>query len=475
MTPDQQALVVKAITDLRIIVLASSEDGDLGILNDVLEAAGIQKGFINYRDGSATGYSPEGHSALSDLARSYRLQHAGRSQRASNATLVQLLAAAVATRWRDDPGRTPTSRDFDAMDAAVDEWFGSLTQTYLHAVPCIISSYHAPPFKIGPVHFYAWQDFPTERFGVAREDFWEPKELASENLKLGGVHFGSLVKMATERFARWVAVVEINGRAQKESREAADLAVDIALGVLQIAAPGLHIRNISRATAAAPAIWRADVTSNGSWPTQAVSNFEPARLIDPLLFADVITKKIAEPLEMMGQLLDDYLGTASNLPRLTESWCNGVYWFHRALAEDLDTVAVFMLETAIEVLLRAEDMARSKSRIKASFETFFNLAGSDIFPGHTLTVDQFILNVTTARSRVAHGTWPTLQYDLPGYKKQKPLERATLEGVALQLFIVFAAWLAEYGKAGETGDETDAFLIWIKSHSAGAASQAPTA
>ena len=58
---------------------------------------------------------------------------------------------------------------------------------------------------------------------------------------------------------------------------------------------------------------------------------------------------------MMGRRLSAYLEATSVVPDLDEAWCNVMYWFHEAMAECLDTVAVAKLETSIEVLFRAED------------------------------------------------------------------------------------------------------------------------
>ncbi len=168
------------------------------------------------------------------------------------------------------------------------------------------------------------------------------------------------------------------------------------------------------------------------------------------------------PPQMKEDRLEEYLGASSNFPLLVESWANAAYWFNQAVAETLDTVAVFKLETTIEVLFRSEDMAGSKSRLRESFEAFFGLKGAQQYPGSALTVDQFILNITTARSRVAHGTWPTINTDLPGYRKQKPIDRRELEMIAGQLLVRFAHFLELYGAARETSDSMDTFFGWIK-------------
>lgn len=463
MTPQQKALTLKAIADLRTISLLSPEPHDGGSLSEALDAGGIRNAFIDFGGSSATGFSAEGLAALAALAKSYRPEGSRRSQQASSATLAQFLSAAIANSWKDRDNRIPEDADFDVLDTAVLSWFTTLAQTNLHAVPCILLAYAAPPFMIGPVHFYHWHDFPVQQFGMTREQFWPTAGEGASDRGIGGSHFSRLVEMARERDARWVAVVEVSGRAEKESIATADIAVDIALGALQIAAPGLNIRNITRATALIPVLRRTDVSASGSQPRQSVSNHSPALAISPELVADVIANVVGESLDVMGKRLAEYLGSTSTLPRLNEAWCNATYWFHRALVETLDTVAVVKFETAIEVLFKAEDMSGSKSRIKSSFDSLFGLVGSDLFPETSLTVDQFILNITTARSRVVHGTWPTINTDLPGYKRQEPVSRAAVEMVASRLLFHVAHHIDGYVKAGETADDTDSLLIWVKS------------
>lgn len=468
MTPQQKELTIKAFADLRTISLVTSEPHDSRTLSDAMDEGGIKSGFIDLATTTAAGFSAEGLASLSALARTYRAD-GRRSQQASNATLAQFLSASIVKLWRNRSGGAPEDTDFDALDTAVGGWFAALSQRSLHAVPCALPPYPTAPFSIGPVHFYNWHDFPSEQFGVSKEEFMQGE--GEGGWDFGGPHFRHLVAMARDRQASWVAVIELSELAQKEAIATADLAVDIALGALQIAAPGLNIRNVARATAPMPIRSRTDVWASGGMPHQSFSNLSPALTITPEFFQHVIANEVAQLLDVMGERLAGYLGAASPLPVLNEAWCNAAYWFHEAIAETLDTVAVLKLETAIEVLFRAEDMSGSKSRIKQSLNALFGLTSSDLFPGSSLTVDQFILNITTARSRIAHGTWPTISTDLPGYRHQQPVSRVALEIVAGKLLIEMAVLIGFYEAAGETADDTDAVLQWAKAQRLAAAAQ----
>jgi hypothetical protein len=59
------------------------------------------------------------------------------------------------------------------------------------------------------------------------------------------------------------------------------------------------------------------------------------------------------------------------LPLLEQAWCDAAYWLHEALAEQIDAIAIAKLETALEVLLRAENNSGSNQRLLAILKTFF--------------------------------------------------------------------------------------------------------
>jgi hypothetical protein len=182
----------------------------------------------------------------------------------------------------------------------------------------------------------------------------------------------------------------------------------------------------------------------------------------------------------MGRRLNGFLDDSSAVPDLDEAWCNAAYWYHEALAETLDTVAVAKLETAIEVLFRAESMSGSKRRLQDSFDVFFGLSPKDkVAPASTVTVEQFVEAITTARSRVLHGTWPTLQFDLPANKSSQTVSYGEVEKLTRTLLLCSSVQLDAYIDTGAAIDTTDAFFSWMKSERekqltrAASAAQAP--
>ena len=135
-------------------------------------------------------------------------------------------------------------------------------------------------------------------------------------------------------------------------------------------------------------------------------------------------------------------------------------------------MAVAKLETAIEVLFRAENMSGSKRRLHESFDVFFGLNRTDkIAPNSSVTVEQLTEAITTARSRVLHGTWPTLQFDLPANKSSQVVSYGDVEFLTRNLLLCFSVQLDAYIAAGNPTDTTDAFFAWIKAERAAQTAQ----
>ncbi|WP_035227245.1 hypothetical protein [Agrobacterium tumefaciens] len=479
MTLEQIALARTAREGMTTISLDQPTPHSAESLSDILQRHNLHNASINIRNMTATGFSPSGLNNVIALAKSFRASQSSNIHRASTPTLAKFIAGEIISRWENRPATSLTSVDFTALGDAVGDWFSAQARVLQHVVPCTLFPHRVSSIAVGPVIFHHIQDFPTETFGIARAEFWpaEPprwkrwlrnvwaavRERPVQSAKPGGFHFEQLVELAAQRHAPWMAIVDVPGRAPMESRNAADIATDIALASIQLISPGSDMRGIARATARAAPVWRADVarTEDGRMSISS-GNTIPALARSQELIAEHM--EAASPfLQSMGRRLAAYLSATSPLPELDEAWCNAAYWYHEALAEHLDTVAVAKLETAIEVLFRAESMSGSKQRLLSSFDAIFGLKASDaISPQNSATVEQLVIAITTARSRIFHGTWPTLHTDLPSAKGKPPTSYADVETLARLLLLNFSLQLDAYQQAGETVDSTDAFLAWIK-------------
>jgi hypothetical protein len=479
MTQEQMSLFHDALAGMKTISVAASQSYSADSLSDVLQRNHIQNGSIDLKSLTATGFSHAGMTAIIGLAKTFRPSSSQNSQKASNATLAKFIAAEIIAHWKARSVVSLTTADFDQFRAAVENWFAAQTQVRQHVVACTLFPHRIGSFSVGPVTFYHLHDLPTEDFGISREEFWpEPpprwkrwlrnvwaaiREKPVNVAKPGGLQFEQFIEFAVQRHAPWIALIDIPGRAPAESTSTADVAADVALAVIQIVCPGDDMRHLARATGRAAPIWRADISlTSGNNLSTGTSNRVPALGRAPELLIQHLAS--AKPLlESMGRRLAAYLAATSSLPDLDEAWCNAAYWYHEALAESLDTVAVAKLETAIEVLFRAESMSGSKKLLLDSFDAIFGLKGSDLVnPPSTVTVEQLVVAITTARSRVLHGTWPTLVTDLPSVKGKPAVSYGDVEFLTRTLLLQFSLHMDAYQAAGETDDTTDALITWIK-------------
>lgn len=479
MTPDQVTLARSALAEMKTISVQAPQPHDADTLSDVLARNDILVATISVAELTATGFSRDGLAALDGLARSFRSQGGQNSRLASNATVAKMISGQMIALWKGRAAASLTTEDYDAFGDAIETWFAALTRVREHVVPCTLIPYPLPSFTIGPVTFHHLHHFPSEEFGIERKDFWpvpHPKwrqwrqnvwaairGRKVEQPKPGGFHFEQTIRLAQERYAPWMALVAVVGRADAESIAAADIATDIALAAIQLVLRDFDLRGIARATGRSGPIWRANLWKGVEGALhQSSSNREPARAIAPELFAHGLAQ-VRPVLDSMGRRLSSYLDATSTLPDLDEAWCNAAYWYHEALAEELDTVAVAKLETSIEVLFRAESMSGSKRRLLDSFDAIFGLKENDpIAPSSPVTAGQLAVSITTARSRVLHGTWPTLHTDLPAVKGQPPVSYADVELLARILLVEFSRHIDAYEAAGGIADNTDALIAWVK-------------
>ncbi|MFS2150656.1 hypothetical protein [Rhizobium sp. Rhizsp42] len=480
MTPDQEALYRQALDEIKTISVAGSSPLDTSDLSDLLRQHGLVTASIDPRNNTITGYTAAGVAAVNSLAKTFRPALSHHSSRVSNVTLANVMRRDILQTWRERGASQPEKSDFDTFERAIAEWLGAFTQVRQHLVPCTIYPFAIPSFDVGPVTFRHFSELPTEGSGISREEFWPKapplwrqwcrdvwaaiRRRPVEREKIGGFQFSRFAQFATERAAPWVAFVKVTGRPPDESIRAADLLSDIALAAIQLVSPSKDMRAITRASARTSPAWRADM----SWTEDAgfspgVQNLTPALTRSPLM-TDKHIREVGPSLRSMGNRLSAFLDGSSSVPDLEEAWCNAAYWYHEALAETLDTVAVAKLETAIEVLLRAASLSGSKRRLHESFEVFLGLTGADLIgTGKSLTVEQFIEAITTARSRVLHGTWPTIQFDLPANKSGQTISYEDVEELTRILLLEFSVWLDEYIATGSAIDGTEAFFSWIRS------------
>lgn len=443
----QKKLLKTSLDEMRMSQLKDAN------LSGGLADADLVHGSLDLISRQITGFTSRGATAIGNLARSLRLASLTAQRRASTATVSRVIASEIIARWKGRTYESLTADELETFDKVLVEWFEKQDRVRTHAVPCTITPFYSEPFSVGPTRFVHMHDFPPKTMGLP-EDF--PK-----NDPLGA----ALIDFGRQHWAPWIAVVAVPGREEKQSVRTADIAVDIALAILQLTV-GPDLRRISRATARSGPLWRVDWHLTDEQIGGGTSNQEPARSLSQPVFAGIL-EKYQPALSGMGRRLEDFLAGTSAVASLDESWCNAAYWYHQALGEDLETVAIAKLETCMEVLLSAESTSGSTRRLLEAFSALWGLSRDDTVgddPSDCITAGQMVDSIVTARSRILHGTWPTLGTDMPSAKGKGPCSFALAEMLAKRLLVDTSAYLDAYVEAGGKDCPISDFLFWVQNN-----------
>jgi hypothetical protein len=315
-------------------------------------------------------------------------------------------------------------------------------------VPCVISPWAAPRFSVGTVDFV----FIDE---AAQSEFYPPVE---DMLGCGG--FDSLLRLMRDQRANWLACVSVEGCEHQRAEEIGALTADLAIIALQLAVPlAFGTRTMGRLDARRGAAERRTLSEARGYYNAGWSRIEPGLSIGTGTLADIL-QKTATTITAVGHCVKSFATGQFRLPNLERAWCDAAYWLHEALAEPSDAIAIAKLETALEVLLRAEKPSGSQARIEAILATFFGLNPDDPLTSETITTaKQFVRGLVKDRSRILHGTWSTLNSRLN-------LNRGGMEEFVIAVIRREALELEVYANTPAALDDIDAFLAWVRGHPA---------
>lgn len=356
--------------------------------------------------------------------------------------LFEILIDKFSARTTTDPIGTG---DLEAVERALAEWFKQHAFSFHFFVPCVLTPRKAPPFVIGPVRFLHQEDF------VSREQQQGQGEFETS--------FGKMVGDMRSLGADWVAEVDVQGSLEARAQELADLAVDIALTGIQLAAHpegGEVLRHLARMTARTVAAFKTTPfqRSDGMLKTIVTLTQPGLLLLDGNL--RTILRNNEKLLKSLGAQIDTFLSGAGPVPILARSLVDAAYWAHEAFAEPLDTIAVPKLETAVEVLLRAESASRARSRLKQAIRAFYGLNQTDLInPYSQTTVGRFVNGLISDRSQVLHGTLSTLNDTLEA-------GREGLQNFVIDLLKGHVVAIGEYASAVNPVDDHAAFLEFVE-------------
>jgi hypothetical protein len=348
----------------------------------------------------------------------------------------------------DFVGRPLDSISHDDARRVIDQltaWFARVAQPDRLFIPCVISPWLAPRFYIGPVSFIHIDDAALTEFCSAGENA-DPLDRRS---------FDTMLTWMRENNSHFLARVTVKGCEQERAVEVAEFGIDLAIVALQLAAPNLTTRTMCRADTRRGAAHKHTISQVSGHSRTSWTRKEPGISIGAGTLADILAK--TEPLMgAVGEFTAGFVSGTFRLPRLEQGWCDAAYWFHEALAEVVDNIAVTKLETALEVLCHAKSAKLSTERVLTVLRCFFNLKPENpIAPGSKLTTRQFAKNLVEDRSRILHGTWSTLS-------KRLGSSRQGLEGFVATVLRMAAIKLDDYARTDAPADDIDAFLKWLE-------------
>ena len=344
-------------------------------------------------------------------------------------------------------GREPLTvgrEDVVSLIVHFEKWFADKASPRRVFVPCVISRTLAPRFEIGPVTFEY-----IDR--VTTSDFYPSGSIDTALDRRG---FDDLLQWMRERDADWLARVSVDCCEQRRAEEIAEIAVDLAIVALQLAAPYLDTRTMTRLDARRGTSQKRTLSESNGYHNVGWIRKEPGMTIGQGTLLDIL-QKAAPIITAVGSVVRSFASGSFRLPVLERAWCDAAYWVHQALSESIDTIAIAKLETALEVLLRSESSKGSERRMLEILKAFFDLGPDDpILRGSPLSARQFARNVVRDRSRILHGTWSTLN--------TRGIDRAGMDGFVVTVLRRAVIEIDAYAHSAGQADDIDEFLCWVR-------------
>jgi len=339
----------------------------------------------------------------------------------------------------------------DSLDAAVvatihtnlEEWFRQHSKSRQVFIPCAISPWEAPRFSIGPVDFM----YRTE---VTGSEFYPADHAESRR------GFDDMLREMEKTRVHWLACVSVEYCDRDRGEETAALAADLAIAGLQLILPLFYYtREMGRLdTRRGEAHTHSISLSDRTYYSRSTVR-DAGLLIGAGTLADALARS-KQWVHAIGSCVTSFATGKFRLPNLELAWCDAAYWLHEALAEPRDAIAYAKLETALEVLARAESSSGSQARIELILDAFYGLSPTDkLTPESKMTAKQLAKEIVRDRSRILHGTWSTLQPSIG-------MNRERMEKFAIEVIRRVAIELEEYATTTAPKDEIKSFLMWVR-------------
>ncbi len=395
--------------------------------------------------GESTRILPVGHAAFADLSTAIvdRIPAIGRGANfiVFDSKLLDYVADHFLGRKPEDVG----AEDAVALLLHCEDWFAGVANACIVFVPCVITRLAAPRFSVGPVVFIYIDHVP-------QSEFYPPRD-ANDACPCEDVD--RLLKLMRDNRACWLACAPVEGCEPQRAIEIGSLAVDLAIGALQLAWFNSSTRSMSRLDSRRGAADKITVSKVGSRYNSEWMNMDAGMGVGPGILADIFDRH-NEVIEAIGNCVRSFATGQFRLPTTEQAWCDAAYWLHDALAEPVDSISIAKLETALEVLLRSENRSGSLSRVLIAIDLFLGLKPDDtIIHNSPVTAKQFAMAVVSDRSKILHGTLPTLNSRLAR-------NRAAVEAFVIAVVRRAVLELDAYAGSARPEDNIDDFLSWVR-------------
>jgi hypothetical protein len=391
--------------------------------------------------GIKTNILPAGHEAFQQLSECITA-YSGAIARGTTFESVQEELLALCEGYAGTDPQAITQSDAQKLHEHYAEWFSKRARPRRVFVPCVLSRHPSPDFAIGPVSFFLINEFGAHTFYTPGT---MPDALTYQS-------FDYVLKLMKETRANWLARVEVDGCDQERAEDVGEIAIDLAIVALQLAAPGPQTGTMSRLDSRRGAaekriISEADGHYNASWTLM-----EAGSAIGTGTLAHIL--KVAAPVvSAVGNTVRGFTSGQFQLPVLQTAWCDAAYWLHQALVEATDSIAV--------AKVCAENKSGSEARLLAILDSFFGLKPDDpIGPGPKLTAKRFAKNVVSDRSQILHGICSTLNRPLG--RSRHSLQQFTMDVLGRAVIALDA-----YGREPSAKDNVDAILAWVRTQRGG--------